>query len=76
LRSSVRYPFRTHTRGLEMQRGLLFVMAVSDGSCLAVLAATACDVGVVGYEMAVLVTRVGEVLTPSLRAELQAARPA
>jgi hypothetical protein len=59
-----------------MQRGLLFVMAVSDGSCLAVLAATACDVGVVGYEMAVLVTRVGEVLTPSLRAELQAARPA
>jgi uncharacterized protein len=61
---------------VEMQRGLLFVMAVSDGSCLAVLAATACDVEVVGYEMAVLVTRVGEVLTPSLRAELQAARPA
>jgi predicted regulator of Ras-like GTPase activity (Roadblock/LC7/MglB family) len=61
---------------VEMERGLLFVMAISDGSCLVVLAAGSCDVGVVGYEMAVLVTRVGEVLTPSLRAELQAALPA
>jgi predicted regulator of Ras-like GTPase activity (Roadblock/LC7/MglB family) len=60
---------------VEMQRGLLFVMAISDGSCLAVLAAAPCEVGVVGYQMAVLVTRVGDVLTPSLRAELQAALP-
>jgi uncharacterized protein len=59
-----------------MERGLLFVMAISDGSCLAVLAASSCDVGVVGYQMAVLVVRVGEVLTPTLRAELQAALPA
>jgi hypothetical protein len=41
-----------------------------------VLAATSCDVGVVGYEMALLVTRVGDALTPRLRAELQAALPA
>jgi uncharacterized protein len=61
---------------VEMERGLLFVMAISDGSCLAVLAASSCDVGVVGYQMAVLVVRVGEVLTPTLRAELQAALPA
>ncbi|HET6751668.1 MAG TPA: roadblock/LC7 domain-containing protein [Actinomycetes bacterium] len=61
---------------VEMERGLLFVMAISDGSCLAALAASSCDVGVVGYEMAVLVVRVGEVLTPTLRAELQAALPA
>ncbi len=61
---------------VEMERGFLFVMAISDGSCLAVLAASSCDVGVVGYEMATLVTRVGEVLTPSLRAELQATLPA
>jgi predicted regulator of Ras-like GTPase activity (Roadblock/LC7/MglB family) len=60
---------------VEMQRGFLFVMAISDGSCLAVLAASACDVGGVGYEMATLVTRAGEVLTPTLRAELQAALP-
>jgi uncharacterized protein len=61
---------------VEMERGLLFVMAISDGSCLTVLAGTSCDVGVVGYEMALLVTRAGEVLTPGLRAELQAALPA
>jgi uncharacterized protein len=60
---------------VEMDRGLLLVMSISDGSCLAVLAASGCDVGVVAYQMAVLVTRVGDVLTPTLRAELQAALP-
>jgi predicted regulator of Ras-like GTPase activity (Roadblock/LC7/MglB family) len=60
---------------VEMDRGLLVVMAISDGSCLAVLASSSCDVGVVAYEMTVLVSRTGEVLTPSLRAELQAALP-
>jgi uncharacterized protein len=40
---------------------------------LTVLAASACDVGVVAYETTVLGTRAGDVLTPSLRAELQAA---
>ena len=49
---------------VEMQRGLLFVTSIRDGSCLTVLAAGSCDVGLVGYEMAVLVTRVGDVLTP------------
>jgi len=60
---------------VEMDRGLLVVMAISDGSCLAVLAGSSCDVGVVAYEMTVLVSRTGEVLTPRLRAELQAALP-
>jgi predicted regulator of Ras-like GTPase activity (Roadblock/LC7/MglB family) len=60
---------------VEMDRGLLVVMAISDGSCLTVLAASSCDVGVVAYEMTVLVDRTGEVLTPALRAELQAALP-
>jgi uncharacterized protein len=64
----------THTV-VEMDRGLLVVMAISDGSCLTVLAGAACDVGVVAYEMTVLVTRAGDVLTPALRAELQAALP-
>jgi predicted regulator of Ras-like GTPase activity (Roadblock/LC7/MglB family) len=58
---------------VEMDRGLLFVMSVGDGSCLTVLAASSCDVGGVGYEMALLVDRAGDVLTPTLRAELQAA---
>jgi uncharacterized protein len=60
---------------IEMERGFLFVMSISDGSCLAVLASTSCDVGLVGYEMALLVARAGDVLTPALRAELQAALP-
>jgi uncharacterized protein len=61
---------------VEMDRGLLLVMSISDGSCLTVLAAAPCDLGVVAYQMAVLVTRVGDLLTPTLRAELQAALPA
>ena len=60
---------------VEMERGYLLVMAVSDGSCLAVLAAPSCDIGIIGYEMALLVARTGAVLTPELRAELQAGLP-
>jgi predicted regulator of Ras-like GTPase activity (Roadblock/LC7/MglB family) len=58
---------------VEMDRGYLFVMSVSEGSCLATLAATTCDIGLVGYEMALLVARVGAVLTPDVRAELSGA---
>lgn len=57
---------------VEMERGLLLVMAISDGSCLSVLAASNCDMGLVAYEMTLLVERAGRVLTPALRAELQA----
>ena len=60
---------------VEMEGGFMFVMSISDGSCLAVLAASGCNVGVVAYEMAVLVARAGDLLTPSLRAELQASLP-
>jgi uncharacterized protein len=60
---------------VEMEKGFLFVMSVRDGSCLAVLATPSCDVGLIGYEMAVMVAKVGEVLTPQLRAELQAVLP-
>jgi predicted regulator of Ras-like GTPase activity (Roadblock/LC7/MglB family) len=60
---------------VEMDTGFLLVMAISDGSSLAVLASRACDIGQVGYEMALLVERVGAVLTPALRTELHAALP-
>ena len=60
---------------VEMERGYLFVMSISDGSCLTVLAASNCNVGVVAYEMTVLAARAGDVLTPSLRAELQTILP-
>ena len=52
---------------VEMEAGLLIVMAISDGSSLAVLAASDCDMGLVAYEMALLVERVGDVLTPETR---------
>lgn len=52
---------------VEMDTGFLLVMSISDGSSLAVLAARNCDIGQVGYEMALLVERVGVVLTPELR---------
>src|ERR1700759_2740228 len=56
---------------VEMERGFLFIMSVSDGSSLAVLAHPEADIGLIGYEMALLVDRAGSVLTPDLRAELQ-----
>jgi uncharacterized protein len=56
---------------VEMERGVMVLMAISDGSALAVLAAPNCDIGQVAYEMALLVGRVGQMLTPELRAELQ-----
>ncbi|QVQ52040.1 roadblock/LC7 domain-containing protein [Spiractinospora alimapuensis] len=52
---------------VEMERGLLLVMAISDGSSLAVLAAADCDLGLVAYEMTLLVDRVGRALTPAAR---------
>ena len=52
---------------VEMDNGFLFLMSISDGSSFAVLAARSCDVGQVGYEMALLVDRVGEALTPQPR---------
>ena len=49
---------------IEMDSGYLFLMSISDGSSMAVLAARSCDVGQVGYEMALLVERVGQALVP------------
>lgn len=59
---------------IEMDSGYLFLMSISDGSCMAVLAARSCDVGQVGYEMALLVERVGKALVPARREAV--ARPA
>ena len=55
---------------VEMDGGLMFVKAISDGSCLAVLTAPECDTRQVSYEMTLLVEAVGELLTPAVRAEL------
>jgi predicted regulator of Ras-like GTPase activity (Roadblock/LC7/MglB family) len=44
---------------VEMESVFLFVTAAGQGACLAVLADADADVGVIAYEMAMLVTRVG-----------------
>lgn len=60
---------------VEMEQAFLLVTAISDGSCFAVVASAECDIGLVGYEMALFVRRAGAMLTPGLRAELQRALP-
>ena len=59
----------TPTQALvEMEDGMLFVKAISDGSSLAVLAAPECDTRQVSFEMTRLVGAVGDLLTPAARA--------
>jgi predicted regulator of Ras-like GTPase activity (Roadblock/LC7/MglB family) len=52
---------------LEMENGFLFVIAAGSGACLSVLADETTDVGLMAYEMAMLVVRAGEHLGTSLR---------
>ncbi len=52
---------------VEMQNGYLLLMRVGDGSQLAALAAASGDIGQIGYEMAVLVERVGAVVQSARR---------
>jgi uncharacterized protein len=56
---------------VEMSEGFLFVTAISGGSTLGVVASTSADLGLVGYEIAMLVERVGAQLTPALITELK-----
>ncbi|MDT4991302.1 MAG: uncharacterized protein QOH97_1194 [Actinoplanes sp.] len=52
---------------VEMDGGTMLLMSISDGSSLAALADPSEDVGQIAYEMALLVDRVGRMLTPTLR---------
>jgi predicted regulator of Ras-like GTPase activity (Roadblock/LC7/MglB family) len=52
---------------VELESAFLFVTAAGEGSCLAVLAADGADAGLIAYEMAVLVKRVGEHLSVRTR---------
>ena len=44
---------------IEMDSAFLFVMAAGQGTCLAVLASAEANLGVMAYEMAMLVRRMG-----------------
>jgi predicted regulator of Ras-like GTPase activity (Roadblock/LC7/MglB family) len=48
---------------VEMESAFLFVTAAGQGACLAVLASSEADLGLIAYEMAMLVTRVGQNMT-------------
>ena len=52
---------------IEMQNGYLLLMSVGDGSHLAVLTEDSADIGQVGYEMALLVERVGQMVQAQAR---------
>jgi len=60
---------------IEMKRGFLLVSMINNGSCVAVLADAQCDVGLIGYEIAVLIDRAGGLLTPALISELRESLP-
>ena len=52
---------------IEMTGGYLFATSISQGSTLAVVTHQDCDMGMVGYEMTMLASRVGHILTPAPR---------
>jgi predicted regulator of Ras-like GTPase activity (Roadblock/LC7/MglB family) len=60
---------------VEMDTIFLFSMQVNDGSVLAVVADAQCDVGLIGYEMALLVSRTEATLTPQLVSEMRSRLP-
>lgn len=54
---------------IEMQSQFLLVTVAGKGACLAVLAGEEADVGLIAYEMAMLVTSMGHHLTSPSRSE-------
>ena len=53
---------------IEMESGFLLVTAAGSGTCLAVIAQQGADLGLVAYEMAILVRRTGEHIRVNTRA--------
>jgi uncharacterized protein len=53
---------------IHMDRILMFVMAAAQGSCLAAMCGPSADHGLVAYEMAMLVGRLGQYLSANPRA--------
>lgn len=54
---------------VEMAEGYLLLMAVGTAACLATLASTTCDIGLVGYEMTLLAIRARDTLSPAARTD-------
>ncbi len=60
---------------IEMEHGYLFVTAAGEGSCLAVIAAQDADIGLIAYEMALMVRQVGSHLAVASRASAEPGEP-
>jgi predicted regulator of Ras-like GTPase activity (Roadblock/LC7/MglB family) len=58
---------------IEFDAGFLFVVAAGGGACLAVFSDAGADVGLIAYEMARMVRRVGEHMTAPPRGTAPAA---
>ena len=52
---------------VTMARGTLVIMAIDQGSCLAVLTTATADLDTVAYEMTMLVEEAGSIFTPQAR---------
>ncbi|TDQ51625.1 roadblock/LC7 domain-containing protein [Actinorugispora endophytica] len=55
---------------IEMDKAFLFIAAAGEGACMAVLADSECDVGMVAYEMNMVIQRVGQYLTAPPRPDI------
>jgi predicted regulator of Ras-like GTPase activity (Roadblock/LC7/MglB family) len=60
---------------VEMKRGFLLISAIRGGSCLGTIADDGCDLGLIGYEIALLADRFGAMLTPTLIADSRRSLP-
>lgn len=60
---------------VEMDDLFFFTTSISDGSVLAVAAESSADVGLVGYEMTLLVSRAEATMTPQLVTEMRSQLP-
>jgi predicted regulator of Ras-like GTPase activity (Roadblock/LC7/MglB family) len=52
---------------VEMDSAFFFITSAGQGACLAVLSGAEADIGLIAYEMAMLVTRVGESMSTPVR---------
>jgi predicted regulator of Ras-like GTPase activity (Roadblock/LC7/MglB family) len=62
-------------RTLEMDDGVLAVMTISHGAVLAVLAGPDSKMGLIAYEMTLLVAQAGRMITPPIRRPGHVAAP-
>ncbi|MCW3817649.1 roadblock/LC7 domain-containing protein [Micromonospora sp. DR5-3] len=58
---------RVRQQILDMDGGVMLVMAIGERALLGVLAAPGCDLGQIGFETATLAQRVAEALEPAVR---------